>query len=148
MRKHLMLTRATNWQFSFLCQLRRFQNRNFWYALHDMRYLHENETLHIPTFIWKLITSTLSFMWHETNSNGYRPWGPVFRTGPFLRRSTFSQVQGLGPGPVFRRCLIRKTPSAWACSSNSIYPWLLNVNYIFEYWIYHFPFNLYQLVFI
>ena len=40
--------------------------------------------------IWKLITSTLSFIWHERNSN-------VFRG------SAFSQVLNPGPGPIFKR---------------------------------------------
>ena len=41
-------------------------------------------------FIWKLITSTVSFIWHERNSNVFRGSG-------------FSQVLNPGPGPVFKR---------------------------------------------
>ena len=37
----------------------------------------------------------MSFIWLETNGNGFRAWGPVFWTGQFFRESVFSQIQGL-----------------------------------------------------
>ena len=36
MRKRFMLIRTTNWQLSFLYQLRRFQNRNLWYTFQTL----------------------------------------------------------------------------------------------------------------
>ena len=39
----------------------------------------------IPTQKW--ITSTFSFLQHQTNGNVFRPWGPVFRSGTFSPRS-------------------------------------------------------------
>ena len=40
-------------------------------------------------FIWKWITSKLSFIWLEKNGNAFSPWGPVFPTGPLFRGSIF-----------------------------------------------------------
>ena len=43
------------------------------------------------------------FIWLEKNDNVFSPQGSVFPTGPFLSRFVFNQVQGPGPGPIFRR---------------------------------------------
>ena len=45
----------------------------------------------------------------ETNGNDFSPWGTVFLTGPYWRGFVFSQVQGPGPCPVFRRYCFFKT---------------------------------------
>ena len=53
-----------------------------------------------------LTTSTLSFIWLDTNDNVSSPRGPVSPTGLFFMGSGFFfQVQSPGPGPVFRRYL-------------------------------------------
>ena len=55
MRNCFILIRATNWQSSFLYQLRRFENRNLWYTFQTLfalkrgpthpHLLYENESL-------------------------------------------------------------------------------------------------------
>ena len=65
------------------------------------RYLNGNEALF---FVRKLIVSTLSFKWLETNDNVFSHLGPLFPTSPFFRVSLFSKVQVPSLGPVFRRC--------------------------------------------
>ena len=74
-----MLISVTNWQLSFLYQLRRFQNRNFWYTF---------QTLFARKWVlahpYVLYENELFLIWHEINDNVFSPWGPVFRD--FVRK--------------------------------------------------------------
>lgn len=58
----------------------------------------------VPCSLLRLLTtSTLSFIWLETNGNVSSPRGPVSPIGLFFMGSGFFfQVQSPGPGPVFR----------------------------------------------
>ena len=61
-----------------------FQNRKF--VVHFSNIICTKTWPFTPLFfIWKWITSALSFIWLETNGNIFSPWGPVFPTVPFFR---------------------------------------------------------------
>ena len=103
-----MLTIATNWQWSFSCQLSCFHNETFG-PLYK-RYLYENEALRFPTFYMKMNHFNLEFYMRGDDGKdflsdqyNFRPCGPVFSTGLWIRRSVFTQHRSPSLGPVVRR---------------------------------------------
>ena len=80
-----MLIKAANWQLSFLYQIRCFQNRNLGYNFQTL--LARKRGFAHLLFLCKWITSTLSLILLENNSNIFNPWGPVFPRSPLFHRS-------------------------------------------------------------
>ena len=107
MQKRSMLTRAANWQLSFLYQIRRFQNKNLGCNFQTLLarnlglahpfFLHENECfLH---YLWYYLRRMAMFLILEVR---------------FFQRTCFSSSPGSQSGSGFWRC-----PKWWAVSETS-----------------------------
>ena len=79
------------------------------FAIHFLKVIWTETRPHtILLFMWKWITSILSFIRYETNGNIFNLWGPVFPTGPFFSGSVFLRSRV----PLFDKPLIRKYRSS------------------------------------